>query len=189
MDNMRRYAREQQFAGGVSDSCAGKCAQGGVLSTRYPPLERRAAFKATLLVGRALWYIGPREAHISTQEAGPEEGAWISRPHADTRRSAGPEAAPGEGEASADRFRVGPDEPPIFAGETRTRRRLSSRLPRGCSPRYHPPCHLRPTQYVEYGATGSGCGQTVWARHGAQPVAAASTRGHAFPGGTDPGGC
>lgn len=54
------------------------------------------------------------ETHLPTKEAAAPSGARVSGPHAHTRRTPHAPASSGQGEASADRFRLGPGCRPRF---------------------------------------------------------------------------
>ncbi len=64
------------------------------------------------------------EAHVPTQKAAAPPGARVSGPHAHTGRTPHAPASSGEGEASADRLRLGPDAAHASARSARAGRRV-----------------------------------------------------------------
>ena len=64
------------------------------------------------------------EANLSTKEEAASPRAWVSGPHAYAGRAPYAQAASGQGEASADRLRLGPDGARVCARPARAGRRV-----------------------------------------------------------------
>lgn len=82
------------------------CTKGGLIHRKSPQAPATAWPAAALPVEWAVWYIGPREAYISTKEADAQKSAWISRADANAWRPANAESAPGKRETPAHRFGI-----------------------------------------------------------------------------------